>query len=63
MKMADSGFLPAYNDQFATDTKSTAIAGASVDNIGFGQDAADERRPGRAIGHATAPASRRRRLR
>jgi hypothetical protein len=34
MKMADGGFQPAYNVQFATDTKSTAIAGVSVDNIG-----------------------------
>jgi transposase len=34
MKMADGGFRPAYNIQFATDTKSTAIAGVSVDNIG-----------------------------
>jgi transposase len=34
MKMADGGVRPAYNIQFATDTKSTAIAGVSVDNIG-----------------------------
>ena len=34
MKMADGGFRPAYNVQFATDTKSTAIAGVSVDSIG-----------------------------
>jgi hypothetical protein len=34
MKMADGGFRPAYNIQFATDTKSTAIASVSVDNIG-----------------------------
>jgi hypothetical protein len=34
MKMADGGFRPAYNVQFATDTKSTVIAGVSVDNIG-----------------------------
>jgi hypothetical protein len=34
MKMADGGFRPAYNVQFATDTKSTAIACLSVDNIG-----------------------------
>ena len=34
MKMADGGFRPAYNVQFATDTKSTAIAAVSVDNIG-----------------------------
>src|SRR5271167_3120089 len=34
MKMADGGFRPAYNVQFATDTKSAAIAGVSVDNIG-----------------------------
>jgi hypothetical protein len=27
-------FRPAYNVQFATDTKSSAIAGVSVDNIG-----------------------------
>lgn len=34
MKMADGGFRPAYNVQFASDTKSTAIAGVSVDNNG-----------------------------
>jgi transposase len=34
MKMADGGFRPAYNVQFATDTKSTVIAAVSVDNIG-----------------------------
>jgi len=34
MKMADGGFRPAYNVQFATDTKSTAIAAVSVDNVG-----------------------------
>jgi transposase len=34
MKMADGGFRPAYNVQFAADTKSGAIAGVSVDNIG-----------------------------
>jgi transposase len=34
MKMADGGFRPAYNVRFATDTKSTAIAAVSVDNIG-----------------------------
>jgi hypothetical protein len=34
MKMADGGFRPAYNVQFATDTMSTAIAGVSVDTIG-----------------------------
>ena len=34
MKMADGGFRPADNVQFATDTKSTAIAAVSVDNIG-----------------------------
>jgi transposase len=34
MKMADGGFRPAYNVQFATDTKSTAIAAVLVDNIG-----------------------------
>jgi transposase len=34
MKMADGGFRPAYNVQFAADTESTAIAGVSVDNIG-----------------------------
>ena len=34
MKMADGGFRPAYNVQFATDTKSTAIAGVAVDTIG-----------------------------
>src|ERR1700720_4707654 len=34
MKMARGGFRPAYNVQFATDTKSPAIAGVSVDNSG-----------------------------
>ena len=34
MKMPDGGFRPAYNVQFASDTKSGAIAGVSVDNIG-----------------------------
>ena len=34
MKMADGGFRPAYNVQFAADTKSGAIAGVAVDNNG-----------------------------
>jgi transposase len=34
MKMADGGFRPAYNVQFAADTESGAIAGVSVDNVG-----------------------------
>ena len=34
MKMADGGFRPAYNVQFASDTASGAIAAVSVDNIG-----------------------------
>ena len=34
MKMADGGFRPAYNVQFAADTKSGAVAGLSVDNLG-----------------------------
>ncbi len=34
MKMPDGGFRPAYNVQFASDTKSGAIAAVSVDNIG-----------------------------
>jgi hypothetical protein len=34
MKMADGGFRPAYNVQFAADTRSTAIAGVSVDASG-----------------------------
>jgi transposase len=34
MKMADGGFRPAYNVQFATDTRSMAIAGVAVDAIG-----------------------------
>jgi transposase len=34
MKMADGGFRPAFNVQFASDTQSHAIAGASVDNVG-----------------------------
>ena len=34
MKMADGGFRPAYNVQFAADTGSGAVAGVSVDNVG-----------------------------
>ena len=34
MKMADSGFRPAYNVQFASDTRSGAVAGVAVDNSG-----------------------------
>ncbi len=34
MKMADGGFRPAYNVQFAADTQSGAVAGVSVDNVG-----------------------------
>lgn len=34
MKMADGGFRPAFNVQFAADTKSGAVAGVSVDNVG-----------------------------
>jgi transposase len=34
MKMADGGFRPAYNVQFAADTVSGAIVGVSVDNNG-----------------------------
>jgi transposase len=34
MKMADGGFRPAYNVQFAADTGSGAVAGVAVDNVG-----------------------------
>jgi transposase len=34
MKMADGGFRPAYNLQFASDTKSGMIAAVSLDNRG-----------------------------
>lgn len=34
MKMADGGFRPAYNVQFAADTKSGAVAGVALDTIG-----------------------------
>jgi transposase len=34
MKMADGGFRPAYNVQFAGDTRSGAVAGVAVDNSG-----------------------------
>src|SRR3954471_24564965 len=33
MKMADGGYRPAYNVQFASDTTSGAIAGVSVDTV------------------------------
>lgn len=34
MKMADGGFRPAYNVQFIADTKSGAVAGVALDNVG-----------------------------
>lgn len=34
MKMADGGFHPAYNLQFAANTKSGAVAGFAADNLG-----------------------------
>jgi transposase len=34
MKMADGGFRPAYNVEFATDTSAQVIAGADVTNAG-----------------------------
>ena len=34
MKMADGGFRPAYNLQFAADTGSGAVAGVAADNAG-----------------------------
>lgn len=34
MKMGDGGFRPAYNVQFATDTKTQVIAGVDVTNVG-----------------------------
>jgi transposase len=34
MKMADGGFRPAYNAQFATDTKTRVIVGVDVTNVG-----------------------------
>jgi len=54
MKLADGGFRPAYNVQFATDGDSTAVVGVAVTNVGT--DAAEavpmlaqvERRRGRA---------------
>jgi hypothetical protein len=37
MKMADSGFRPAYNVQFATDTATRVVVGVDVTNIGSDQ--------------------------
>ncbi len=37
MKMADGGFRPAYNGQFATDTESQVIVGVDVTNEGSDQ--------------------------
>ena len=37
MKMADGGFRPAYNVQFATDTESQVIVGVEVTNSGSDQ--------------------------
>jgi hypothetical protein len=34
MKMADGGFRPAYNVQFASDVLSGAVAGVAADNVG-----------------------------
>ena len=34
MKMADGGFRPAFNGQFATDTKSQVIVGVALSNVG-----------------------------
>jgi len=34
MKMADGGFRPAFNGQFATDTKSQVIVGVALSNAG-----------------------------
>src|SRR3984893_12977634 len=34
MKMADGGFRPAYNVQFASDTQSGAVAGVAIDSSG-----------------------------
>lgn len=39
MKMADGGFRPAYNVQFAVDTKTRAIVEADVNNSGSDQGA------------------------
>lgn len=38
MKMADGGFRPAYNGQFAVDTKTQVIVGVDVSNSGSDQD-------------------------
>ncbi len=37
MKMADGGFRPAFNVQFATDTASQLIAGVAIGNVGSDQ--------------------------
>lgn len=37
MKMADAGFRPAYNVQFATDADSDVIVGVAVTNVGSDQ--------------------------
>jgi transposase len=37
MKMADGGFRPAYNGQFATDTETQVIIGVDVSNLGSDQ--------------------------
>jgi transposase len=38
MKMADGGFRPAYNGQFAVDTKTQVIVGVDVSNSGSDQN-------------------------
>lgn len=42
MKMGDGGFRPAFNVQFATDTKSLVILGVGVSNIGSDMGQTDE---------------------
>jgi len=38
MKMPDAGYRPAFNGQFATDTKSQVITGVDVTNVGSDRD-------------------------
>lgn len=56
MKMADGGFRPAFNVQFAADTKSGAVAGVSVDNVGSDMGKMAPMSDALAVAYGTRPA-------
>jgi transposase len=56
MKMADAGFRPACNVQFAADTRSGAVAGVAVDNVGSDMGKMAPMNEALAAAHGTRPA-------